>query len=231
MNAFSLHYLLLTLLSLSFNVYDHFSERKGRGLQALNTRSFCSLQTLISEAIRLHTITVRCGGMATTGQAQRRSQSGEGVREQIRERAGRQARKKHIILLCTVSRLNLHNSDTQQHKKGAGKLEMCPEKDEQRKLFCGGMLRACRIASALFSEFKEMKNNRVNMSYSSSHPGKVTHTSQTLVTAGLRSASWDVIIETGMLQNGKEIFLPLFSFNYQLQTVMNLKMSQRLHQT
>ena len=41
------------------------------------------------------------------------------------ERESRETSKeKHIILLCTVSRLNLHNGDTQQHKKRAEKLEM-----------------------------------------------------------------------------------------------------------
>lgn len=37
---------------------------------------------------------------------------------EIRVRGGRQARKKQIILLCTVCRLNLRSSDTRQIEKG-----------------------------------------------------------------------------------------------------------------
>lgn len=49
------------------------------------------------------------------------------------------SKEKHIILLCTVCRQNLHNSDTRLHKKKGKRKkynQTCPEKGKQRKLLC-----------------------------------------------------------------------------------------------
>lgn len=52
---------------------------------------------------------------------------------EIRVRGGRQARKKQIILLCTVCRLNLRSSDTRQMKKGINAVKYVSENDLTNK--------------------------------------------------------------------------------------------------
>lgn len=66
---------------------------------------------------------------------ERRRRSGRELGEQIRVGAGRQGKEKHIILLCTVCRLNLRNSDTRQHKKGQKNLKYVQKKTNKRSFF------------------------------------------------------------------------------------------------
>lgn len=121
----------------SFSVNNHFTECESSSSQSAYKESLCSLQTLITLVIKLHMITVWCGGMATTGQAEteREEEEREGAGEQIRVGAGRQGKEKHIILLCTVRRLNLRNSDTRQHKKGQKNLKYVQKKTNKRSFF------------------------------------------------------------------------------------------------
>lgn len=52
---------------------------------------------------------------------------------EIRVRGGRQARKKQIILLCTVCRLNLRSSGTRQIGKGINAVKYVSENDFTNK--------------------------------------------------------------------------------------------------
>lgn len=52
---------------------------------------------------------------------------------EIRVRGGRQARKKQIILLCTVCRLNLRSSGTRQIEKGINAVKYVSENDLTNK--------------------------------------------------------------------------------------------------
>lgn len=74
--------------------------------------------------------------MATTGRAERgsRRELGRGVGgAEIRVRGGRQARKKQIILLCTVCKLNLHSSGTRQIEKGINAVKYVSDDDLTNK--------------------------------------------------------------------------------------------------
>lgn len=55
----------------SFRVNNHFIGCESRSLQPAYKQLACSPQPLIVVAIKLHAITVRCGGMATMGQVEK----------------------------------------------------------------------------------------------------------------------------------------------------------------
>lgn len=72
---------------------------------------------------------------AVAWQRQARQRGGGGRREPgggIRARAGRQGRKRQIILPCTVRRLNLHSSETRQIEKGKNAVKMTLKKEKKK---------------------------------------------------------------------------------------------------
>lgn len=66
------------------------------------------------------------------GPSRERERQRERVREQISE-SMETSKEKHIILLCTVCRLKLHNSDTQQHIKRAKEERLTKVSHTQKK--------------------------------------------------------------------------------------------------
>lgn len=71
-----------------FRVNNPFTQCENSSLQSAYKRSPSSLDTFIAVAIELHTITVWCGGMATTGQAERGSRRELGQGERLEQEEG-----------------------------------------------------------------------------------------------------------------------------------------------
>lgn len=75
------------------------------------------------------------------------------------------SKEKHIILLCTVCRLNLHNSDTQQHKKRAKSLKYVLRTTNKGCYSVEKNTLHLSHCDKFFRELKQIRNSTVNVSY------------------------------------------------------------------
>lgn len=120
--------LLLNHFFCPFIVNNALTERKTRSLNPAYKRSPCSLLSWWPSSF----IRLPCDVVAWQQRATQRKGAGE-TRGADQSESRETSKEKHIILLCTVCRLNLHNPDIQQHKKRAKKLEIRLQKEYQKK--------------------------------------------------------------------------------------------------
>lgn len=79
-------------------------------------------------AIKRHTITVQCGGIATTGQAERGKGSGREPGSRLEWEQGDKQGKAHNPPVYSVQTKASQQWHTAAQKEGKKNLEICPEK-------------------------------------------------------------------------------------------------------
>lgn len=180
---------------------------------------------LIIVPIKLHTITVWCGGMATTGQAQkgRRRDSGSRLEWEQGDKQGK-AHNPPVYSVQTKPAQQWHTKRGQESLKYVLKKmikESFLQKNKQHLLHC----------EKLFSELNQKRNNKVNMSCSchlghSAHKFRGNSHITNIIQLEAYRSCWYVIMKVRIpagWQRRQKLFVKLSPLRHQLLIVVTLK--------